>query len=108
VELQEEFYPQIRAAGAELLAISTDDLDGARQMAEHAGATFPVLADADHAVASAYGVFDLLGDGVAAPAVFILAPDGTLLGGHVGQSIGDRVPAQSILDFLNGETGSPT
>lgn len=107
MELQES-YADIRAAGGELLAISTDDLEGARAMAEHAGAHFPILADADHAVASAYGVFDLLGDGVAAPSVFILAPDGTVLGGHVGQDIGDRVPAQTIVDFLNRETGSPT
>ncbi len=63
------------------------------------GARFPVLADPDHAVASAYGIFDLLGDGVAAPATFIIS-SGAIVAGHIGQDIGDRIPAPAIIQAL--------
>ena len=63
------------------------------------GATFPVLADPDHAVASAYGIFDLLGDGVAAPATFIVSSD-AIVAGHVGKAIGDRASASAIIQTL--------
>ena len=37
-------------------------------MQQTVGASYPILADPTRATAQAYGVFDLLGDGVAAPA----------------------------------------
>ncbi len=94
----DDAYDLIRAEGAELLAISTDTLENARLMQELTGARFPVLADPDHAVTSAYGLFDLLGDGVSAPATYVLTPRGITR--HVGEDIGDRVPAAAIIDFL--------
>ena len=99
MELQ-EFYPAIRDHGAELVAISVDDLDGARNMRDYAKADFPVLSDADASVTQRYGVYDLLGDGVAAPATFILDANLRIVAGAVGQEIGDRVPAQAILNTL--------
>ena len=99
MELQEA-YSEIRAEGAELVAVSVDAIDDTRLMAEHAGAQFPLLSDADQTVARAYGVFDLLGDGLSAPAVFIMDGNLEILGGYVGQDISDRVPASSVLEFL--------
>ena len=99
MELQEA-YSEIRAEGAELVAVSVDGIEDSRLMAEHAGAEFPVLSDAGQTVARAYGVFDLLGDGLSAPAVFILDGELGVLGGYVGQDINDRVTADSILEFL--------
>ena len=71
-------------------------------MADHAEASFPILYDEDFAVTTAYGLYDLLGDGVSAPATLLLDSDGSLLGSHVGRDIGDRVPASVILDALRG------
>ena len=51
------------------------------------------------ATAQAYGVFDLLGDGVAAPATLLVDSDG-IVAAQVGQSIGDRPSATAILDAL--------
>lgn len=93
-------YADIRAQGAELLAISVDDLSGAQRMREHASAEFPVLSDADAGVARRYQVFDLLGDGVAAPATFILDGGLRIVAGAVGDDIGARVPAQVIVNTL--------
>ncbi len=94
-----ESYDAIRGLDAELLAISVDTLDYAQQMQALVGARFPVLADPTHAVASAYGIFDLLGDGVAAPATFIIS-SGAIVAGHIGQDIGDRASAAAIIQTL--------
>lgn len=71
-------YPAFAERGVEILAISTDPVDGARDMAELYDLEFPVLADSDATVTSKYGVYNLLGDDVATPAVFIVDFDGTI------------------------------
>ena len=89
----------MRAQGAELLAISVDDVSGAQRMQQTVGASYPVLADPTRATSEAYGVFVLLGDGVAAPAT-ILADSERLVAIQVGRNISDRPSAASILDAL--------
>ena len=74
-------------------------------MAEHVGASYPVLFDSTHGVTERYGVFDLLGDGVSAPATFVVTQDGEIPLGHVGQDIGDRVPAIAIINGLRALQG---
>ena len=92
-------YDEIRALDTELITLSTDDVARARQMQERVGARFPVLADPDHEVADAYGVFDLLGDGVAAPATIIMTSE-RIVAMQVGQTIGDRPSTSSVLHTL--------
>lgn len=76
-------------------------------MQQTVGASYPILADPTRAAARAYGVFDLLGDGVAAPATLLVDADG-LIATQVGRTIGDRPSAAAILDALrqynDGET----
>lgn len=76
------------------------DQAGARNSASLAEATYPILADPDHVIAEQYGVFNLLNDGVAAPAVFIISSQGRIVWSHVGADIGDRPAAQTILENL--------
>ena len=59
-----------------------------------------MLADPAHRVAEAYGVYDLLGDGLAAPSVFVIDIDGDILWSHIGQSSTDRPSAQTIMEHL--------
>lgn len=61
---------------------------------------YPLLADPKHEVAEAYGVYDLLGDGLAAPSVFVIDSDGNLVWGYVGQSSGDRPSARTVFEHL--------
>jgi len=68
-------------------------------MQERVGARYPVLADPNHRVAEEYGVFNLLGDGVAAPATIIMTSD-RIVAMQVGQDIGDRPSTASILHTL--------
>ena len=81
----------------------------AKNMAEFVGADpvsghgtgFYILADDDASVAHDYGVFDRHGDGVAAPATFILDGAGEVLAFHVGRDITDRPTAEMILAQLD-------
>ncbi len=63
-------------------------------------AQFPMLSDVDHQVADTYGVYNLLGDGYAAPATFVIDQQGTVVWSYVGQEAGDRPTPQEILDHL--------
>ena len=67
---------------------------------DHYGYSYPVLADVDHAVSSAYGIYDLLGDGRATPSIFIVDEKGTVIWVYVGQSANDRPSAQQMLNQL--------
>ena len=71
-------------------------------MIELAEATFPILADPDGVTARNYGVFNLLGDGVAAPATFIVQENMSIGWSQVGNHIGDRAKISDILDALDG------
>ena len=82
------------------MAVSTDTVDNALRMTLLTGARFPILADPDGATARSYGVFNLLGDGVATPATFIIKSDGGIGWRHVGGDIGDRAMVSDILDDL--------
>jgi len=59
-----------------------------------------VLYDTDTSVATEYGLYDLLGDGVSAPATFIIRKNGTIESALIGTSISERPTPDSILDVL--------
>jgi peroxiredoxin len=99
VELQ-SYYSQFKARGAEIVALAYQDLARAQQMRDLVQASYPILADAQHAVADAYGVFDLLGDGVATPAVFVIDRAGHVTWSYVGKDASDRPPASDVLNHV--------
>jgi len=49
-------YPEAAGGGAQVLGVSMDDLETQTKFAESLKTPFPLLADADGAVARAYGV----------------------------------------------------
>ena len=85
----------------ELVAISVDDRTYAFQMADLAGAEYPVLADATQYVTKSYGAYDLLNDKVAAPATFIIRPNGGIAWRHVAEDITDRPTPYEILGEID-------
>ena len=93
-------YPEITRLNSELVAISTDELDGAMNMALYTGAEFPIAADPNEQIARSFGVFNLLGDGVATPATFIVGSDGKIDWARVGNTAGDRVLPAELLPRL--------
>lgn len=99
MELQRN-YEAFQEAGAEVVALVVAPLASVDGVRQSTGATYPLLADPTHQVAEAYSVYNLLGDGYAAPAVFVIDTDGSIVWSHVGQHPGDRPGAQAILEHL--------
>jgi peroxiredoxin len=93
-------YQDFQAREAEVIALAVHDRVGAGVVAQVTGAAFPLLADPDHAVAEAYGVYNLLGDGLATPAVFIVDTSGQIVWSYVGQNAADRPGVDVILENL--------
>lgn len=91
-------YQIFQDAGAEIVALAVAPLssidNGIRRVIEP---PYPLLADPDHEVAAAFNVYDLLGDGLAAPSTFVIDTDGTIVWSYVGQSPSDRPSPKTIL-----------
>jgi peroxiredoxin len=96
VELQRD-YGAFQNAGAEVVALAVAPLASVNAARQTVNAAYPMLADPNHQVAEAYGVYDLLGDRVAAPSVFIIDANGTVVWRHVGRNATDRPNAQEVL-----------
>ena len=85
----------------ELLAISVDDLLGARNAVEMLGLDFPVLYDPDANVVKAYGVFNLHANDLPTPSAFIIDTEGNILWEYIGKTASsDRPPNDAIIAQL--------
>jgi thioredoxin-dependent peroxiredoxin len=67
---------EFEGVGAQVVAISSQGLDSHEKFAEKLGLTFPLLADADKAVADAYGTLGPLG--FPRRSVFVIDKDGII------------------------------
>lgn len=99
MELQEN-YAQIKAIGAEVIAISIDDELDAGRMVELYGIEFPILHDSSADVARSWEIYDLLNDGVSAPAAYVFDASGELFAYRVAEDISDRPTAAELLATL--------
>ena len=93
-------YPSFQELNAEILAISVEDSPVGQHVSDLLDLQYPVLSDADHRVTGQYGVYNLLGDSLAAPSVFIIDLEGIIRWEYVGQSTSDRPSNQTILEQL--------
>lgn len=82
------------------MALAVAPIDAVEGAKETTSAQYPMLADPQRRVAEAYGIYNLLGDGYAAPAVFVIDQDGRIIWSYVGEHPGDRPPAPEILSHL--------
>jgi peroxiredoxin len=98
-ELQ-EFYSDFKEAGAEVIAISVDRKEDAEQAVKSLGLEFPVLYDTDAAVTKSWAIYNLLGDGLAAPSTFVFDATGTLRAFRIGRDAGDRPSASEVLEVI--------
>ena len=92
-------YANIRAAGAELIAISSDDEGDTKKTVQGSGLEFPVLSDKDRVVISAYNVLDPGNNRIARPASYVLRKDGTVAWKSI-DGVAVRVPTAQILAEL--------
>jgi peroxiredoxin len=84
-------YAKIKAKGAEVVAISTDDVDTLRRFRESLGAQFPFLSDPAGKVAAAYAGVSLK---TANRVTVSIEQDGTIA--HVTQGLGALFPDEDI------------
>ena len=92
-------YAKIRAAGAELIAISSDNEGDTKKTVQGGGLEFPVLADEDREVIQAYNVLDPGNNRIARPAAYVLQMDGTIAWKSLN-GVAVRVPTAQILTEL--------
>ena len=92
-----EEYQAISDLDAGVIAISMDNLSEAGKAVELLGLHFPVLYDLKGEVARWYGVYDLLNDGLAAPATFLLDTEGKVRWKYVAIDPYDRPTLERIL-----------
>ena len=99
-------YKEIEALDAVVIAVSTDDLDGAEHSVMDFGAPFPIAyTTRDPSVPQKYGVFNLHGDGLASASTFIIGKDGQLKWKHVGGRYSEHVSAATIITRLKNAGG---
>ena len=93
-------YDRIQGLDAQVLAISTDDLSGAMSIVEQLGLPFPILYDPTDEVPEDYMVFDILGDRLATPSIFIVDKEGFIRWKYIGDGKSDRPATADVLSQL--------
>ncbi len=93
-------YGKFQELDAEILAISVEDPSIGQYVSELLDVAYPILSDPDHEVVDQYGVYNLLGDSLATPSVFVIDTEGVIRWTYVGQSTGDRPSNEMILEQL--------
>ena len=91
-------YQQV---GAPILGISPDTVGDVKAFAEKFQLNFPLLADADHKVAEAYGTWvekQFMGRHGVARTTFIIGRDGTIA--HVFEKVQPEGHDQEVLEWL--------
>ena len=92
-------YAKIQAAGAELIAISSDTEGDTKRTVQNHKLKFPVLADKDKKAITAYNVVDPGNNRIARPAAYVVRKDGTIAWKSL-DAVGVRVPTAQILTEL--------
>jgi peroxiredoxin len=102
-----ELYPSLRAAGANMAAVSVDAPEKSESVRRDLRLPFPILSDSQRRVVREWDIHnpDEKG-GIAKPAVFILAPDRTVRFVSVDE-VASRVPAAEILGRLSEQGPDP-
>ena len=98
-ELQER-YPDFQDLNTEVITVSKDDLADAAEMRNVVAADYIILSDPEGVAVKAYGVDNLLDDGVATPSTFIIGPDGVIRWAYIGQDASDRPSVDQTLAAL--------
>jgi thioredoxin-dependent peroxiredoxin len=94
-----EKYSRIKGQDAEVIAISTDGIDMAKDLAVDLQLHYPVISDPDAAIIKLYGVFD--NDvGTAYPALILVDKNGVVRYLKKIEGLNDLVPADEVVNRL--------
>ena len=99
VEL-EGIYNEFKKYNAELVAISMDSREDTLSLIRELGLSYHVLPDPTGKVVKKYDVYNLLGDGLATPSVFIVSGEKSVNWKYIGESISDRPDNETLLSQI--------
>jgi len=68
-------YDKLKAAGADVVAISVDKPEKSKELADKLRSPFPILSDVDHKIIDAYGLYNAEGK-ISKPATLVLDSKG--------------------------------
>ena len=78
-----------------------DSVSEAADLVKSLDLGYKLLSDPQANMIKAYGVYNLLGDGVATPSVFIIGSDKKIIWNYIGENISDRPSIENILSKFN-------
>jgi len=82
-----------------------DDDKESKKLLRELGLSYIILPDPTGNIVRKYGVYNLLGDGVAAPSVFVISRNQLVSWKYIGESVSDRPNNQTILSEIKMLTG---
>jgi peroxiredoxin len=102
----EQRSPEIRAAGADAVALSVDDAERSEALRRQLGLSFPILCDTRREVVRAWDLYNPKEQGgIAVPAVFVIGLGRRVLYRSIDRTA-KRVSAEGVLLFLRGAAAS--
>jgi peroxiredoxin len=99
-----ESFETIKAAGASLVAIAPDTIEGLQKFTGKESFPFPVSADADGSVFEAYDVTSRLVSLGQQPAMFIVDQDGKVTFDAIGAQQWDLISPKQLVEELKKAT----
>ncbi len=97
----QEVYQKIQEKDYELITISMDTNIDAKNMVDVGQIKYPVLSNPSGSVVDEYKVYNRLGDGVSAPATFVIGQNREIVWKYIGTSSGDRPGIEELISKLN-------
>jgi peroxiredoxin len=96
-------HAEIRAAGADVTALSVDSRERSAALRSELALPFPILSDASRLVVRAWDLYNPkeMG-GIAVPAVFVIGPDRRVRWRSIDRTAA-RVSTDGVLGFLRGD-----
>lgn len=96
----QEDYDKIKAEGAELIAISSDNVASTKDTVDKEGLKFTVLADSEKKTIADYNVVDPNNKHLARPATYIINQNGLITWSFLDERLGHRIPNEEIIEQL--------
>jgi peroxiredoxin len=99
-----DHYDEIRAAGADVVAISVDRPEQSERLRRELGLPFAILSDADRCVVKEWDTLNRREHGgIAKPSVFVIATGRNVLFSSV-DSVRSRIGASEVAQMLRAHT----
>jgi len=99
-----KIYPLVKEGGGEILVLSAEERELSARLKREESLPFPLLVD-DGRAGRAFGVHDLLGDGLDAPAVFVIDGQGVIRWKQVGRHFADLASPQRVKNVFRKVVG---